>query len=192
MDTDMQVLIVTVINFWRRFVFYDGQWIRTLLLSTIFSLSTAVFTLLKGIYNCKFLCKYQVGETLLKLVVGDSAVPTPSSDVLESVKPPGSENSPDSKLNKDTVGGVLATPAVRNLAKLYGINLYDVDATGKDGRVLKEDVLKYAVQKGAADGPSTASVSADCREQLLGEEETYPQTFAEVKWYPDDKTVPLR
>ncbi|KAL9407768.1 hypothetical protein AB3S75_046333 [Citrus x aurantiifolia] len=134
----------------------------------------------------------KVGETLLKLVVGDSAVPTPSSDVLESVKPPGSENSPDSKLNKDTVGGVLATPAVRNLAKLYGINLYDVDGTGKDGRVLKEDVLKYAVQKGAADGPSTASVSADCREQLLGEEETYPQTFAEVKWYPDDKTVPLR
>lgn len=151
-----------------------------------------IYTLKKGIYNCKFLCKYQVGETLLKLVVGDSAVPTPSSDVLESVKPPGSENSPDSKLNKDTVGGVLATPTVRNLAKLYGINLYDVDATGKDGRVLKEDVLKYAVQKGAADGPSTASVSADCREQLLGEEETYPQTFAEVKWYPDDKTVPLR
>lgn len=131
----------------------------------------------------------KVGETLLKMVVGDSAVPTPSSDILESVKPPGSENSPDFKLNKDTVGGVLATPAVRNLAKLYGINLNDVDGSGKDGRVLKEDVLKYAVQKGAADSPS---VSADCREQLLGEEETYPRKFAEVKRYPDDKSVPLR
>lgn len=136
----------------------------------------------------------KVGETLLKMVVEDSAVPTPSSDVLESVKPPGADNtnSPDSELNKDTVGGVLATPAVRNLAKIYGINLNDVDGTGKDGRVLKEDVLKYAVQKGAAEGPSAASVSAYCREQLLGEEETYPRTSAEVKWHPDDKTVPLR
>lgn len=135
----------------------------------------------------------KVGETLLKMVVEDSAVPTPSSDVLESVKTPGADNtnSSDSKLNKDTVGGVLATPAVRNLAKLYEINLNDVDGTGKDGRVLKEDVLKYAVQKGAAEGPSSASVSAYCREQLLGEE-TYPRTSAEVKWHPDDKTVPLR
>lgn len=126
------------------------------------------------------------------MVVEDSAVPTPASDILESVKPPGSENttSTDSKRNKDTVGGVLSTPAVRNLAKLYGININLVKGTGKDGRVLKEDVLKYAVQKGVVDGPS-ATVSADSAEQLLGEE-THSQTFAEAKWHPDDKTVPLR
>lgn len=134
----------------------------------------------------------QVGETLLKMAVEDSAVPTPSSAVLESARPPGSENtnSIDSKLNKDTVGGILSTPAVRNLAKLYGININDVHGTGKDGRVLKEDVLKYAVQKGAVGGLS-ATVSADSTKQLL-EEETCSRTLAEAKWHPDDKTVPLR
>lgn len=126
------------------------------------------------------------------MIVEDSAAPTPTSDSLESVKPPGSENinSTDSKMNKDTGGGVLSTPAVRNLAKLYGININVVRGTGKDGRVLKEDVLKYAVQKGAVDGPS-ATVSDDSTQHLLGEE-TNSQTFAEAKWHPDDKTVPLR
>ncbi|RHW72585.1 dihydrolipoamide branched chain transacylase [Trypanosoma brucei equiperdum] len=39
---------------------------------------------------------------------------------------------------------VLATPAVREFARSRGVNITDVKGTGKDGRVLREDVLSYA------------------------------------------------
>lgn len=37
----------------------------------------------------------------------------------------------------------LATPAVRRLIKENNLSLQQIQGTGKDGRVLKEDVLKY-------------------------------------------------
>lgn len=44
----------------------------------------------------------------------------------------------------------LATPAVRGLLKELNVNILDVNGTGKDGRVLKEDVLRYVAQRDKA------------------------------------------
>jgi len=41
-------------------------------------------------------------------------------------------------------GKVLATPAIRNLAQEMKVDLKKVKATGKGGRITKDDVLKYA------------------------------------------------
>jgi 2-oxoisovalerate dehydrogenase E2 component (dihydrolipoyl transacylase) len=47
----------------------------------------------------------------------------------------------------------LATPAVRHLSKELDIDILDIDGTGKDGRVLKEDIYKFV--KGREEGGST-------------------------------------
>lgn len=51
--------------------------------------------------------------------------------------------------------GSLATPAVRHLVKEHKVNITDIQGTGRDGRVLKEDVHKH-VSQGAQPRPTTS------------------------------------
>ncbi|PHH69589.1 hypothetical protein CDD83_5677 [Cordyceps sp. RAO-2017] len=52
----------------------------------------------------------------------------------------------------------LATPAVRHLSKELKVDIGDVDGTGRDGRVLKEDIHKFvqAREAGQTAGPPAA------------------------------------
>lgn len=94
----------------------------------------------------------KVGETLLKIGVDEIPDPTETSDASERITSLESDFSDSSDISsvpeKTKIGGVSSTPAVRNLAKQYGLNINDVTATAKDGRILKEDVINYAMQKG--------------------------------------------
>lgn len=136
-------------------------------------------------YHCfQVLIKLQVGETLLKMAVEETQVPPKILCNLEN------EKQVDAKLNKDRTGGVLSTPAVRNLAKEHGININDVQGSGKDSRVLKEDVLKFAIQKGIIKEPSVTA-AADHGE-LLHVEKNSSQVSAQVAEHYEDTIVPLR
>ncbi|KAK0607911.1 hypothetical protein LWI29_022508 [Acer saccharum] len=88
----------------------------------------------------------------------------------------------NSKVSKNTKGGALSTLAVWHLAKKYGIDLNDVHEIGKNGRVLKEDVLKYV--EGIVEG---LSISTDFNAPLW-DEENVRYAFAEVKYQPNDKS----
>ncbi|KAK4158148.1 2-oxoacid dehydrogenases acyltransferase-domain-containing protein [Chaetomidium leptoderma] len=51
----------------------------------------------------------------------------------------------------------LATPAVRHLSKELNVDISEIDGTGRDGRVLKEDIHKFV---GGRDAPATQAPSA--------------------------------
>ena len=56
--------------------------------------------------------------------------------------PAGNQNTPPSEA-RASLSTKLATPAVRHLAKELVIDISHVQGTGKDGRVIKEDLQKY-------------------------------------------------
>lgn len=143
------------------------------------------------------LLNLQVGETLLKMVVEESHATSVPCDGLGNMKSLDTgvcdSRSQGSSPNKRSTSGVLSTPAVRSLAKEYSININDVQGTGKDGRVLKEDILHYAhaVQKGTVSEPSSSQI-ADSVEHFLVREETHQFACIVDRWQYEDRRVPLR
>lgn len=72
------------------------------------------------------------------------------------------EKTPEQRKPSSGKHATLATPAVRHLTKELDVNIIDVEGTGKDGRVLKEDVQRFAKQRDSgplAAGQSTSSSS---------------------------------
>ncbi|RDY11072.1 Lipoamide acyltransferase, partial [Mucuna pruriens] len=152
----------------------------------------------------------KVGETLLKILVDESAFPSVTVGDSENAKSPDSDQtlvnesafstvikdsehakSIDSDPGKERQIGVLSTPAVRSLAKQHGIDINEVCGTGKDGRILKEDVLNYAVKKGIAKNPSTV-LHTDLGEQLQGAEGCNSDVATKYYRPSEDRTLTLR
>jgi len=79
----------------------------------------------------------QTGDPLVDVeIAGSEAAPEP-------VTTPEEENEAPNVRNVK----VLATPAVRRIAMEYGVTLGDVVGSGKEGRVLKEDILDHVANK---------------------------------------------
>lgn len=127
----------------------------------------------------------------MKLFVSELSVPAHTCDTPE---PESGTCDPDIQTlhsQETEKGGVLSTPAVRNVAKLYNINIKDVCGTGKDGRVLKEDVLRYAASKGfIKDTPS--SVTSDSIKNISEREDIHQDESAADRHDYEDETYPLR
>eukprot|EP00090_Calanus_glacialis_P027936 TRINITY_DN4452_c0_g1_i1.p1 TRINITY_DN4452_c0_g1~~TRINITY_DN4452_c0_g1_i1.p1 ORF type:complete len:518 (-),score=192.03 TRINITY_DN4452_c0_g1_i1:237-1736(-) len=80
----------------------------------------------------------QTGDPLVDVeIAGSDADPEPVATTPEE----------ESEAPKVRNVKVLATPAVRRIAMEYGVNLADITGTGKEGRVLKEDILSHTSTK---------------------------------------------
>jgi len=86
----------------------------------------------------------QTGDPLVDVEVEGEAGQGQQVDEVEEAAP---EENTSSKRNVK----VLATPAVRRIAQEYGVLLADVRGSGKEGRVLKEDILTHV--SGSAPAP---------------------------------------
>lgn len=147
----------------------------------------------------------KVGETLLELVVGENhsnTTPLGSEGVqvgftdIDSGEPVlASCGSPETKESRKNV---LSTPAVRHMAKEYGVNVKDIPSTGKDGRVLKEDVLKYVNDKESLWGEistiaqATRPLEAEVMDSRSEVEVDLSHLKSTREKIHEDKSIPLR
>lgn len=98
-----------------------------------------------------------------------------------SIVAPSSSSDDHSKSGK-----VLSTPAVRRLAIENNISLSKVQGSGRDGRVLKEDVLKFLGKVSSDHQPSAANVRASPAGGFSSREH---KTFEPLH---EDRVVPIR
>lgn len=70
--------------------------------------------------------------------------------------PAGSKDNGESKIRPPSSHGSLATPAVRHSTREHGVDISQIYGTGKDGRVLKEDVVAFMKRR---DSGKTSIVS---------------------------------
>uniref|UniRef100_A0A915AN32 Dihydrolipoamide acetyltransferase component of pyruvate dehydrogenase complex n=1 Tax=Parascaris univalens TaxID=6257 RepID=A0A915AN32_PARUN len=115
----------------------------------------------------------KVGTTLVDIEVeeGSATDEAPASaeghaetELPKETRKEGRASSSAEEVNAS--GKALATPAVRRIAMEHHVDLNKIQGTGKDGRILKEDVLKFigelpgAAQKAQPVPSQAASVSA--------------------------------
>lgn len=94
----------------------------------------------------------------------------------EHTPEPPSEPSQRPSSRSKGENGTLATPAVRHLVKEHNLDVADIEGTGKDGRVLKEDVHRH-VSHGAQLQESTT------RHAALREDRKMPLTPVQTQMF---------
>lgn len=99
-----------------------------------------------------------VGSPLvdIELDSGEAPDPTGASQVVDT--PPEQAVSQSTQMTREEIKGdgkALCTPAVRRLAMENNVVLTDVAGSGKGGRIMKEDIVKFIEER---DSPAVAEI----------------------------------
>jgi 2-oxoglutarate dehydrogenase E2 component (dihydrolipoamide succinyltransferase) len=103
------------------------------------------------------------GDGVLTKIIKAEGETVLSAEVLGIFEEGGIASTPAAEAKVEVVEaveGIIMSPAARKMAEENGISASDVVATGKDGRVTKEDILNHLKASKAAPAPVTASAPA--------------------------------
>ncbi|CAG2177873.1 unnamed protein product, partial [Oppiella nova] len=101
----------------------------------------------------------------------------------------------DDNKSFESTAKVLTTPAVRRLANEHNIRLTDISGTGRDGRILKEDVLTYIENSSKTSVVSTDKSVAKPVDADSDKSKTQPKPTFKVREEAStvsDKTEPIK
>ena len=113
-----------------------------------------------------------------------SAAPAPAPAQAETVatpsaKPPPVDYHPGS--NQKSNGAIHSSPAVRRLAREFGVDLSKVKGTGRKGRIVKEDVQAYVKYELSRPKAGAATASAGGGLSVLAQPRVDFSKFGEVE-----------
>ncbi|MBV1872995.1 MAG: E3 binding domain-containing protein, partial [Gammaproteobacteria bacterium] len=131
--------------------------------------------------------KLKQGDPLAEMDVEDAGTETPvpntSQPSTEGKAQPNTLIPNASKGNAEPnsqSGGVHAGPAVRRIAREFGITLAEISGSGPKGRILKEDLMAYTTQKLAQASQNTGGAFVEPLPEIdfsrYGETELIPRT----------------
>lgn len=93
-----------------------------------------------------------------------SAPAAPSSHATAEATGASSRSNQDQSRFKGELA-TLATPAVRHLSKELKVDIAEIDGSGRDGRVLKEDIYKFVKRREASAQPATGHDGGAAQQQ---------------------------
>jgi 2-oxoisovalerate dehydrogenase E2 component (dihydrolipoyl transacylase) len=99
-----------------------------------------------------------------------------------------SEAELSSSISSRSKNAGIFTPAVRHMVKEHGINVEDIEGTGKGGRVLKEDVFQYISSQSLKSATVSSPISLANSSPTKGSPEaTIQPTSDEHLQYPSHR-----
>ena len=117
-------------------------------------------------------------DTVAEEQIAESGAPEDAEGARGQNEPTASE--PPHTGQPRSWQGSLATPAVRGLLKEHNVAIEDIEGSGRDGRVLKEDVHKYLAQKDQP-APTATQYSARSRPTADAKQIETPQKLTPVQ-----------
>ncbi|CAL8089619.1 unnamed protein product [Calicophoron daubneyi] len=120
----------------------------------------------------------ETGEGSVASAATEAPATAPSAAPAESPRDESAKEASAATQPAGEHGKVLAAPSVRRIAMENKVNLADVRGTGRDGRILKEDILNYLNSKVPVMEAEAARgvAAAEPRQKVLvvGEDKTVP------------------